>query len=414
MLDVPGAPASPSSSGYRALAGVKGFPGLVVSQLLGRVAGRMLGLSLVLFVLSRYHSPQLAGAATFLLLFPGLLVSPIAGALLDRHGRTRLITLDYLVAAAALFSIAALSARQLLAPPLLLGICGLASITGPLSWAGLRSMFPSVVPGHLWERANALDLSSDVLATVVGAPLGGVLVGFVGGEWALAAAGALFTCAGVAMLRVHDPAVKRREGSVVAQAWSGLTYVLRNRSLVGLALTFITFGAGWGVVGIAMPVLVLGRLHQGPAAVGYLLGAVGAAGFIAVLVVGRLKTDGRERQLMAGSLVAMAAAMALLPRASSVLVVGVALVGVALVEGPFDIAFLTLRQRRTDPAAFGRMFAISMALNQLGNPIGAALSGPLIAWSLTGALWVAVGLTAVAAVVPLVVIPAVSRTNRSA
>ena len=31
-------------------------------------------------------------------LFPGILLSPIAGALLDRHGRVRLIILDYLVA----------------------------------------------------------------------------------------------------------------------------------------------------------------------------------------------------------------------------------------------------------------------------------------------------------------------------
>lgn len=373
----------------------------------------MLRVGLVLFVLSRYHSPQLAGAATFLVLFPGLLISPIAGAFLDRHGRTRLITLDYFVGAVALLSIAVLSARHLLAPGLLLAICAVASLTGPLSWAGLRSMFPSVVPGHLWERANALDVTSDLFAAVVGAPLGGALVGYAGGEWALGTTGVLLACAGLAILRVRDPAVKRHDRSVIAQAWSGLTYVLGNRSLVGLALTFIVFGMGWGIVVIAMPVLVLGRLHQGPAVVGYIWGSVGLAGLVAILFVGRLKTSGRERQLMSGSLVAMALSMALLPGASSVVVVALALIGVAVVEGPFDIAFLTLRQRRTDPGAFGRMFAISMAFNQLGNPIGAALSGPLIAWSLTGALWVAAALVAVSALIPLVVIPAASRTDRS-
>jgi len=46
----------------------------------------MLTVAFVLFVLARYQSPQLAGAATFLLIFPGLLLSPIAGALLDRYG----------------------------------------------------------------------------------------------------------------------------------------------------------------------------------------------------------------------------------------------------------------------------------------------------------------------------------------
>jgi hypothetical protein len=63
---------------------VEGFPRLVISLLLGRVAGRMVAVGLVLFVLSRYRSPQLAGAAVFLFTFPGLLISPVAGALLDR------------------------------------------------------------------------------------------------------------------------------------------------------------------------------------------------------------------------------------------------------------------------------------------------------------------------------------------
>jgi predicted MFS family arabinose efflux permease len=404
-------PEVPSPTGYGALLRVSGFPGLVASQFLGRIAGQMLRVGLVLFVLSRYNSPQLAGAATFLLLLPGLLVAPVAGALLDRHGRTRLITVDYLVAAAALFAIAGLSARHLLAPPTLLLICGAASLTGPLSWAGLRSMFPSVVPGHLWERANALDTSSDVLSAVVGAPLGGLLVGFAGGEWELAAAATLFVCAGLAALRVRDPSVKERTNRVLAQAWSGLLYVLRNRSLIGLAATFIAFGVGWGCLSIAMPVLVLGRLHQGPAVVGYIWGAVGAAGFVSILFFGGLKTARREKQLMAGSLVAMAIAMSLLPRAASVWVVAAALIAAAVVEAPFDIAFLTLRQRRTDAASFGRMFAISMALNQLGQPVGSALAGPLIAWSLTGALWFAATLVAFAALLALVVIPSEGKAS---
>ena len=157
---------------------------------------------------------------------------------------------------------------------------------------------------------------------------------------------------------------------------------------------------------IAIPVLVLGRLHEGPAAVGYIWGLVGAATLVSMLFVGRLQTLGRERQLMAVSMLAMAVAMSFLPFAFSIVAVALALAVAGLVETPFDIAFLTLRQRRTDPAKYGRTFAVSMALNQLGGPVGSAIAGPLIAWSLTGALWVAVGLVAAAAVVPLVTIPA--------
>ena len=65
--------------------------------MLARTASQMMLLTLVLFVLQRFHSPSLAGITVFLSIAPGVALSPIAGALLDRHGRVRLITLDYLV-----------------------------------------------------------------------------------------------------------------------------------------------------------------------------------------------------------------------------------------------------------------------------------------------------------------------------
>ena len=363
-------------------------------------------MGLVLFVLSRYHSPQLAGAAVFLFTFPGLLISPLAGALLDRYGRSRLVTVDYLVAAVTLFLLAGLSIAHALTPPLLLLVCALASLTGPLGIGGARSLVPSLVPSHLWERANALDSSSDTFTGIVGAPLAGLLVGLFGGEAALAASALLFAAAGAAMLTVRDRGFQAQGGPVLAEAWAGLVYVLRNRTLVGLALTFFAFSVGWGCLVIAIPVLILGTLHEGPATVGYVWGLVGVAGLIAWLVVGRMRTEGRERRLMAGSILAMAAFMAVLPFAGSVALVAAAMVGVALVETPFDLAFLTLRQRRSDPTRFGRVFAISVSLNMIGTPVGSAIAGPLIAWSLTGSLWFAVACTAVAALFPILVIPA--------
>jgi predicted MFS family arabinose efflux permease len=372
----------------------------------------MLAVGFVLFVLARYRSPQLAGAATFLLITPGLLLSPIAGAILDRYSRVRLITVDYIVVAVTMFSLAGLSYAHLLQPSVLLLICGLASLTGPLSIAGARAIFPILVPGDLWERANALDSSVNVLSTVIGAPLAGLAVAFAGPEWALATIGVLFAVAAAAIVGVHDPGLRRREGRVLAEAWSGVVYVLRNRTLAGLALTFFAYGLGWGCLVIAVPVLILDRLHQGPAVVGYVWGAVGAAGFISTLLAGRLRTGGRERQLMAGSILAMAAALVVLPFASSVAIVALTLVAATVAEAPFGIAFLTLRQRRTDPAMFGRMFAVSVSLNIVGNPVGAAIAGPLISWSLSGALWIAVACTAAAALFPILVIPARDERQR--
>lgn len=366
----------------------------------------MLSVGLVLFVLSRYHSPQLAGATAFFSLFPGLVVSPLAGALLDRYGRVRLVTVDYIAAAVILITLSGLSAAHALPPTVLLALCGVASLTRPLSGAGGRSIFPTLTPRDLWERANALDSTSGVVASVLGAPLAGMLIGFVGGEWELAATALVYACAAVAMVTVHDPSPWQMGDSVLKDAWSGVVYVLRNRSLVGLALTFLPYNIGWGGILIAGPVLVLGPFHQGPAAVGYLWGAYALAAVAGGLLSGRISSSGRERQLMSVSLAAVAAFMVLFPFAGSIIVVAAALVAIGIVEGPFNIAFVTLRQRRTDPAMFGRVFAVSMSLNMIGTPIGSALAGFVIPRSLNLELWLAAGAVFVAAAMALIAIPA--------
>jgi MFS family permease len=375
--------------------------------LFGRFAGTMMGVTLILFVLARYHSPQLAGLTAFFSGVPGILVSPIAGALLDRRGRARLMVLDYVLAASAAGLIACLAALNALPVVVLIGIVGIASLTNPLSSAGGRSLFPVITPPALWERANALDSSGYLIATLLAPPLAGVLVAFAGGVWALAAAGVLYLAAATVMLRLHDPATKvQAGGSLLAQAWQGLGYFVRHPTLRGLALTLSTYNVGAGVLMIAVPVLVLGRLHLGPDTVGLLWGAMGAGGLVSSLVVGRMSTNGRERQLIIGSILLGTFATALLPFANALPVVALAVILVGVANGPFDIGMFTLRQRRTDPAWFGRAFAVSMSANYLGYPIGSALAGPLIGASLNLALWAAVAICLASALLPLLMIPA--------
>ena len=390
---------------------VPGFARLYSGLLLGRTGSTMTYVALVLFVLQRYHSPELAGATAFMAALPGIVVSPVAGALLDRYGRARLVTLDYALAALALGSIAGLSALHLLPPPLLLAIVAVGSLTNPLSWAGARSLFPILAPRHLWEHANGLDSSGHVLATLLASPVAGTLVGLAGGEWALAAAGAVYIAAAAIMLRLSDPPNKVPvSGSVLHNAWLGLKYMVRNPTLRGLALTLSTYNIGNGLIAIAVPVLVLGRLHSTPSVVGLLWGAMGGAGLASALVAGRFSSQGRERQMIVGGIVIGTVAVAMLPFANNLVVVAVAITLLGCSAGPFDIGLFTLRQRRTDPAWFGRAFAVSMAFNSLGNPIGSALAGPLVAWSVNGALWAAVAACLLAAVLPLLTIPARDET----
>jgi len=72
-----------------------------------------------------------------------------------------------------------------------------------------------------------------------------------------------------------------------------------------------------------------------------------------------------------------------------------------------------MRQRRTDPAWFGRAFAISMSLNWMGSPIGSAVAGPLIGAGLGIALVAGAGAAFAAALAAALMIPALAGAART-
>jgi len=369
---------------YRALLGVPTLPRVLVSMQIARVAQSMVGVALVLFTLDRFGSPAFAGLVTFASIFPGLLISPIAGALLDRHGRIRLVLLDYLVALAAMAAIGLLGLADALPGWLLLVIAVIGSLTSILSHVGLRSLFPILVPEPLWERVNAVDSNGYVVATIVGPPIAAILVALLGGPIAMLAIGVAFGIAAAVLVGVPDPkAPIETTGRVMADAWAGVVYTWRNPTLRGLGFMVTFSNLTHGMTTIVLPLIVIGRFGLSEAVVGIVFAISGVAGMLSSFAFGRMDTRGREWRLLVWPQLAIVPVVGLLlVGAGAPLPLGLALVAIemaliGLLIGPMDIALFTVRQRRTDPAWMGRAFAVSMAFNYAGMPIGAALAGVL-------------------------------------
>ena len=404
------ATAAPVTSSYRALLHVRDFPRLAVATLLVRAGASMWQLALVLFVLQRYGSPSLAGIAVFLAIAPGVLVSPVAGALLDRFGRVRLMVSDYAASAVSLTGIVVLANVR---APLwaILALVIFSSLMNPLGTSGSRSLFPMVIPAHLWDRANAVDSMFYMVTTVLGPPLAGAIVALASPEAAIGATAVVFL-AGAATLAgmrdVHAPREDRE--SLLAEARAGVVYVVRNRALRGLAVGMSVVNLGQGILLVGLPVLVLERGYGGPQLVGALWSLMGLSGIASGLLAGRWGSVGRERSMLVGGILGIGAGMGAIATASALsgVVVGVALVGIG--GSVMDVALFSLRQRVTDPAWFGRAFAVSMHLNYSGIPVGSALSGPLLAISTPVALAAAVGFALAAAALTFVMVPSTERS----
>ncbi len=372
---------------YRALLGVPSVGRMLVGMQIARIGQSMVSIAIVLFALDSYRSAAIAGMATFFAIFPGLVVSPLAGALLDRHGRTRLVILDYVIALLSLTFMGMLALAHALSAGLLMAIAAIASLTVPLSGSGLRSLLPVLVPVHLWERANALDSTGFLIASLIGPPMAAGIVALFGGPVAFIVIGLTFGAAAIVITGTPDPPSQSpSSGSLLRDAWHGLVYTWRNPTLRSLALSLSTLNLSSGISTIVIPYLVLERLHMSETAVGLVMAVQGIAGMLAAVAVGSIDSRDRERTMLVVPMVGMGLATAILLVRLDLFGI-VLLMGITgLLNGPLDVALFTLRQRRTHPDWMGRAFAVSMSFNYLGGPIGSVITGFMAARSINAAI----------------------------
>jgi MFS family permease len=353
----------------------------------------MVPLVLVLYALERFGSPVVAGWVVFAAMAPGMLISPLAGALLDRMGAARAIAADMAASTALVLALGFCSVAGVVGPPLLVVLTGLYSLTAPLGSAGIRTLIPALVPIAALDRANALDTGSFALIEVAGPALGGGLFGLAGSDATMFVIALLYAVACAALLPLARLRTARTgHRGPLREAAAGVRYVFRQPALRGMAVGYSLNQACWGMLSIAVPVFIVRELGAGARAdsvVGGVWAIAGVTGLLGALAAGRMRTFGRERAVIAvGMLVTAVAiwpvtALFALPG----LIGGMAMVG--FFAGPIDVGILTLRQRVTDPAWLGRTLSISMSLNMSGLPIGSAIGGVLADWSLGAAFAVA-------------------------
>ena len=374
-------------TGYRELLAQPGVTRLVAAMVAARFGGGMIQLTVVLFVLEHYHSPGLAGLVGLGAGLSGIISSPVAGALLDRYGRVRMIQLDYAVGVATTLLVPGLFWLGLLPAWLLLVVVTLSGLSLPLSASGARSLLPLLLPRSMWDRGNGLDSASWRAAAICGPALAGALVAAFGSSPTMVAVAATWVLAGALLIGLREPRTGLEGArSLLGDALAGLRYLLGNRVLRRLGVVSPINTLSPGALSIALPLLVFTRFHGNAALVGLLWAAMGAGGLAGNLVTGAFRTEGRESRIMALGFAGTGLGMVvvLVAPSAAVAMLGMTLAGLS--GGPVDVAMFGLRVRSIERAWFGRAIAISMMLNSLGFPIGAGLGGQLAVRSLLAAL----------------------------
>jgi len=370
---------------YRDLLGIADLPALLAAAALSRLASNMSSLAIILYALERFSSPTLVGWLSFALVGPGLVVSPLAGALLDRIGPAFAVTVDMAASSALIVVLIVADGFGWISPAELIILVATLSLTSPLSRAGVRTLLPRLVPSQALDRANAVDTAIYATTDVLGPGVTGLLVGTLGPLSAFIAIALAYASATVFVSKLHRlPRSRSSSISLLQQTLEGIAVVARQPTLRGLAVSYSLYQVTWGVLVVVVPVLAIREFPSGigSSVAGFMWAAAGLAGGIGALVAGHLQTSGRERHVMAVGMLIVA--LASWPIAAEFgfggLVAGLVITGA--LGGPIDVGLLSLRQRRTEPSQFGRVISVSMSLNVIGFPLGSALAGVLITHSL--------------------------------
>ena len=314
---------------------------------------------------------------------PALLLVLVAGHVVDRFHRARIVGLC-MAAQTAIAALLAFSAHQQWASrELLLAISVLLGTVKAFQMPAQQALAPALVPPEVLPRALAFSSMGSQAAIVVGPAVGGFV--YVAGAHAVyAVCAALFAIAGALVAGVryeHAPAASRKVDAATLLA--GVHFV-RHRPVVLGAISLDLFAVLLGGATALLPIFAKDILHTGPWGLG-LLRASPAAGAVAMsLLLTRWPIARRAGRVLLGA-VALYGAATLVFGLSHWFGLSMAALVVA---GAADMVSIVIRQSLvqldTPDDMRGRVSAVNSvfigASNQLGefeSGATAALLGPV-------------------------------------
>ncbi len=366
------------------LTGMKGFSVVWAGQLVS-----LLGTSMTSFALTIW-AWQETGQATALALVgffsfgPAVLLSPVAGALVDRWNRKLVMMLSDL--AAGLASIVTL-ALYLSGALEVWHLYALGAWTGAFSafqWPAYSAAISTMLPKVQYTRASGMMSLAESASNVAAPALAGFLLSVIGIGGILVIDIVSFTLAVGGLLLVLIPQPKRSQegdegrGSLVQESVYGFRYIWTRRPLLHLQLVFFAVNLTGTFTLTLLAPMVLASTGNDELILGSVQSALGVGGVAGGLL---LSTWGGPTRRIHGVLLGM--------MGSSLL--GSLLMGLAggvtlwLISGFFIIFFIpiingsnqAIWQAKVAPDVQGKVFAARRLIAQITAPVAMLAAGPL-------------------------------------
>src|SRR5579863_4128236 len=252
-------------------------------QVVSEIGDHFNNIAVFSLALATTHSGMVVTGVMLSRAIPAVMAGPLAGVVLDRLDRKRImIVSDLIRAVVALGFILAISAHSSWSLYLLSALLMFAS---PFFTSGRSAILPTIANTEELHTANTLTQTTQWMTLTIGAFLGGTSVMQFGYKWAFTfnALSFVFSAACISRLRTERGDFRAERTALgedkVVRPWheytEGLRYMRASPLILGLALVGIGWASGGGAAQILFSLFGELVFNRGPAGIGYLWAAAG-------------------------------------------------------------------------------------------------------------------------------------------
>lgn len=267
-------------------AGFRGFRAFLLiwsGQLVSLTGSGLTGFALGVWVYQRTGSVTQFALISLFTSLPGIVFSPVAGALVDRWDRRWAMIISDTGSGMCTLSVALLLFANRLEVWQIYIAMGLSSTFSAFQWPAYSAATTLLVPKEHFGRASGMVQIAEAVAQIGSPALAGVLLGVIQiqGVILIDFATFLFAVLTLSLVRVPKPETteegKAGQGSLLHEAAYGWKYIRARPGLLGLLLLFATSNFATGIVEVLFTPLVLSFATA--AVLGMIL-SIGGLGFL--------------------------------------------------------------------------------------------------------------------------------------
>lgn len=350
-------------------------------QLVSLTGSGLTEFALGVWVFQRTGSPVQFALTVLFVSLPRILLSPLAGTLVDRWDRRRVMLLSDTGAALCTLAVALLLfAHQLQVWHIYL-LMAISSAFGTFQRPAYAAATTLLVPPQQYGRANGMIGLARSVSSLVSPALAGFLVVTAGLPIVLLVDFATFLFAVLTLVVVRFPSPPwsaegaAARGSLLREAASGWVYITRRPGLLGL---LILYAATW-FLGVPTEALLQPYVlsFASPEVLGWVVSLTGAGFLAGGLLMSAWGGPKRRIYGIIGFELLVSLCSVLIGLRSSVLLVGIAVLFYYVCIELSDSCSQALWQAKVAPDFQGRVFAIQQMITLSALPLGLLITAPL-------------------------------------